>query len=137
MPTLTWWLSPPPPKWRTTDIGKNIGNSMTEEEYIYFRTPKLEEQLSAERKARMRMLTSPKRRWRYNFFWLNRRKLTPVEVYERLHPVYPLPSFSCLWERNMSEWAMQHGFVWLIHTLEFKFDFIRFHVRLRIGTWKE
>lgn len=105
---------------------------MTEEEYIYFRTPKLEEQLFAERRERNRMLTSPKRRFGYYFVCLNRKKLTPSIECGRFNNIYLLPSFSCSWDRTM-----HYNFVWVNHKIQFQFDFFRFRVRLQLETWKE
>lgn len=112
---------------------------MTEAEYIEYRVPKIEDALKFERLLRQRMLASPKRRWEYTFVCLNRKKVTPLmlNASHRFHPIYPLPSFSCVWERWLDSRAMRLGFVWVANTFQIQFDFIRFHIRFSLKTWKE
>jgi len=112
---------------------------MTEAEYVERRVPKIEDALEFERRLRRHMLCSPKRRWKYTFVWLNRRRITPLELNasHRFHPVYLLPSFSFVWERWLDSQAIRLGFIWVVNTFQIEFDFIRFHVRLTVGTWKE
>jgi hypothetical protein len=122
-----------------TRIATTHGANMTEAEYIQYRVPKIEDALNFERRLRRRMLASPKRRWKYTFVWLNRKKVTPSEfsASHRFHPVYLLPSFSFLWDRWLDSQAMRLGFIWITNDFNIRFDFIRFHIRLGVATWKE